>query len=127
MDKPSNLNVTVVFKGIDSSDAMREYASKRAIKLSKHLHGMTNCHFTFITERKESVAQLHIVSGDFDAKAEARGNTFFAAIDEVTDKALHQTRKHKEKTTDHHKSDDKLKQLFDSTVEAEGEPEADFE
>ena len=69
---------------------------------------MTNCHFTFMNERNESVAQLHIVAGDFEAKAEARGETFFAAIDDVTDKALHQSRKHKEKVTHHkHKRDDK--------------------
>lgn len=105
MDKPSNLHVTVVFKGLDSSEAVKDYATKRVTKISKHLHEMTNCHFTFMNERKESVAQLHIVAGDFEAKAEARGETFFAAIDEVTDKALHQSRKHKEKITDHKKDD----------------------
>lgn len=105
MEKPSNLHVTVVFKGLDSSDSVKEYATKRVTKISKHLHEMTNCHFTFMNERKESVAQLHIVAGDFEAKAEARGETFFAAIDDVTDKALHQSRKHKEKITDHKKDD----------------------
>lgn len=112
MDKPSNLHVTVVFKGLDSSDAVKDYASKRVTKVSKHLHEMTNCHFTFMNERKESVAQLHIVAGDFEAKAEARGETFFAAIDEVTDKALHQSRKHKDKVTDH-KKDDKNRIQFE--------------
>ncbi len=102
MIAPSNLNVTVVFKaGVVSNDSIKEYASKRVTKLSKHLHEMTNCHFTFMNERNESVAQLHIVAGDFEAKAEARGDNLFAAIDEVTDKALHQSRKHKEKITDH--------------------------
>ncbi|MEZ4813577.1 MAG: ribosome-associated translation inhibitor RaiA [Bdellovibrionota bacterium] len=112
MDKPSNLHVTVVFKGIDSSDSVKDYAAKRVTKVSKHLHEMTNCHFTFMNERKESVAQLHIVAGDFEAKAEARGETFFAAIDEVTDKALHQSRKHKDKVTDH-KKDDKNRIQFE--------------
>ncbi len=115
---PSHLNVTVVFKGIDSSDPVKEYATKRVTKLSKHLHEMTNCHFTFMNERNQSIAQLHIVAGDFEAKAEARGETFFAAIDDVTDKALHQSRKHKEKSTDHHK-DDKNKFNFNVDDEAE--------
>ena len=108
---PSHLNVTMVFKGLDSSDAVKDYATKRAAKLSKHLHEMAKCHFTFMNERNQSYAQLHIVAGDFEAKAEARGETFFAAIDDVTDKALHQSRKHKEKATDHHK-DEKNKYDF---------------
>ena len=113
---PSHLNVTVVFKGLDSNDSVKEYATKRATKLSKHLHEMTNCHFTFMNERNQCIAQLHIVAGDFDAKAEARGDTLFAAIDDVTDKALHQSRKHKEKATDHHKDD---KNKFEFTVDEE--------
>ena len=112
MEKPSNLHVTFVFKGLDSSDSVKEYATKRVTKISKHLHEMTNCHFTFMNERNKSVAQLHIVAGDFEAKAEARGETFFAAIDDVTDKALHQSRKHKEKITDH-KRDDKDNKHFE--------------
>jgi putative sigma-54 modulation protein len=103
VEKPSNLNVIVVFKGIDSSEAIKDYATKKASKLSKHLHEVTNCHFTFMHERNECVSQLHIVAGDFEAKAEARGETLFAAIDEVTEKALHQSRKHKEKATDYKK------------------------
>ena len=106
MTTPSNLNVTVVFKTEEAShEALKDYASKRVTKLSKHLHEMTNCHFTFMNERNESVAQLHVVAGDFEAKAEARGDNFFVAIDEVTEKALHQTRKHKEKVTDHKKDE----------------------
>ena len=104
MNSPSNLNVTLVFKqGVTSSEAIKDYASKRVTKISKHLHEMTNCHFTFVHERNENVAHLRVVAGDFEATAEARGENLFAAIDEVTDKALHQTRKHKEKITDHKK------------------------
>jgi putative sigma-54 modulation protein len=115
---PSHLNVTVVFKGLDSSESVKEYATKKVAKLTKHLHEMTNCHFTFMHERNQSVAELHVVAGDFDAKAEARGENLFAAIDEVTEKALHQTRKHKEKATDHHKDD---KNKFEFTVDEDVE------
>lgn len=113
MDKPSNLNITVVFKGLDPSDSVKDYAHKRVTKVTKHLHEMTNCHFAFLIEKKDSVAQLHVVAGDFDAKAEGRGENFFTAIDEVTDKLLHQSRKHKEKATDH-KRDDKHKMALEA-------------
>lgn len=101
MERPSNLHVTVVFKGVESAESIKDYATSRATKLTKHLHEMTNCHFTFTTEKNQSVVQLHVNAGDFDAKSDARGDNLFAAIDEATDKALHQSRKHKEKATDH--------------------------
>ena len=101
MERPSNLHVTIVFKGVEASDAIKDYATQRATKLTKHLHEMVNCHFSFGTERGESVAQLHVNAGDFDAKSDARGENLFSAIDDATEKALHQSRKHKEKATDH--------------------------
>lgn len=101
MNMTNKLNVTVAFKGMDSSDAMKDYANKRVSKLAKHMHHLTNCHFTFLNENHNNIAELHIVSGDFEAKAEARHENMYAAIDEVTDKALQQSRKHKEKATNH--------------------------
>ena len=101
MINSSKLNVQVVFKGMDTSDAVREYAEKRAAKFTKHVHNVTNCHFVFQIERENHVTQLHVTSGDFEARAEARANTMYAAIDEVTDKLVQQTRKFKEKVTNH--------------------------
>ncbi len=101
MIQTSKLNVTVVFKGMDSSDALREYAEKRALKVMKHLEHLTTCHFTFAVEKTRHIAQLHVNSGDFEARAEASEETVYAAIDVVTDKIAHQSLKYKEKNKDH--------------------------
>lgn len=101
MINSAKLNVLVAFKGMDSSEAVRLYAEKRSGKLAKHVHNITNCHFVFTAEGNEHVAQLHVNSGDFDARAEARAETLYASIDEVTDKLVQQSRKFKEKMTSH--------------------------
>lgn len=97
----SKLNVTVAFKALDSSDAVRQYAEKRAAKVLKHVQHLTTCHYAFEVAKTEHVAQLHVVSGDFEARAEAREENMFAAIDSVTDKIEQQSRKHKEKAKAH--------------------------
>ncbi len=97
----SKIESRVAFKGMDSSDAVREYAEKRANKLAKHLHVMTHVDFVFETEKNDHIAQAHVVSGDFEAKAEARNSSMYAAIDDLTDKLVRQTRRHKERMTDH--------------------------
>jgi putative sigma-54 modulation protein len=101
MINTSKLNVTVAFKGMDSSDAVREYAEKRAGKVLKHVQHLTTCHYAFEVAKTDHVAQLHVVSGDFEARAEAREENMYAAIDAVTDKIEQQSRKHKEKIKDH--------------------------
>ena len=98
----SKIEAKVVFKGMESSDSVKEYAEKRATKLAKHLHDMTHVDYVFSTEKNDHIAQAHVVSGDFEAKAEARAETMYAAIDDLSDKLVQQTRKHKDKLTSHH-------------------------
>jgi putative sigma-54 modulation protein len=97
MTTPSQLQIQCVFKGMDGSDALKEYASKKAEKIVKHTHHIVNCHFVFHVEREEHVAELHVVSGDFEAKADARSENMYASVDEVTDKVVHQARKFNDK------------------------------
>lgn len=95
------MTVHIAFKGLDAKDTVKDYAEKRVLKLNHLMHHLTNCHFVFLQEKTDYVAQLHVISGDFDARAEGRGANFPAAIDLATDKLVHQARKHKERETDH--------------------------
>jgi putative sigma-54 modulation protein len=111
----AKLQVTTTFKGMDSTDSIKEYAAKKANKVIKHLNHMTTCSFVFSLEKTNHVAEVFMSSGDFEAKAVSKAETMYAAIDEVTDKLLNQTRKHKEKARDHsgeahhgHKIEDSL-------------------
>ena len=101
MINSAKLQVTAAFKGLDSSDAVKDYAEKRSAKFLKYVHHLATCHYVFFNEKTEHVAQLHLIAGDFEGRAESRGQTFYASIDDVTDKIIQQCRKHKEKTTDH--------------------------
>lgn len=97
----SKIETRVTFKGLNSSDAVKEYAEKRVSKLAKHLHNLTHCDLVFLIEKNDHIAQAHVVSGEFEAKAEARAENMYAAIDSLADKLVQQTRKHKEKITNH--------------------------
>jgi putative sigma-54 modulation protein len=91
----------IAFKGFDSSEPLKEYANKRLSKVTKHLHQMTHCALVLSIEKTQHIAEGHLVTGDLDAKAEARAENMYAALDELSDKLMHQTRKFKEKTTNH--------------------------
>lgn len=98
----SKIETRVTFRnGLTSSEHVKDYADKRIAKIAKHLHQLTVCEFFFAVEKLNHIAEAHVVSGEFEAKAEARADNMYAAIDEVVDKLVHQTRKYKEKLTDH--------------------------
>ncbi len=101
MINSAKLQVTVAFKGMDSTEAIKAYAQKRSEKILKYAHHLATAHYVFFVEKNDQVAQLHIVAGDFEGRAESREHSLYASIDEVTDKIIHQFRKHKEKVTDH--------------------------
>ncbi len=101
MTTSSKLEVKMTFKGLDSTEAIKSYAEKRISKLSKHLHKLIQCEFVFAVEKTQQISQLHVLSGDFEARAEAEAESLYTAIDEVVDKMIQQTRKYKEKTTNH--------------------------
>lgn len=101
MTQPAQLQIQCAFKGMDASDAVKGYATEKASKLVKYSSHIMNCHFVFLVEKDEHVAQLHAVAGEFEARAEARAENMYAAIDEVTDKLSHQARKYNEKHKAH--------------------------
>ena len=98
----SKIETRVTFKnGLKSSDHVKEYAEKKVSKIAKHLHQLTVCDFFFSVEKTQHIAEAHVVSGEFEAKAEASAENMYAAIDELTDRLVQQTRKYKEKLTNH--------------------------
>lgn len=97
----SKIETRVTFKNLKSSDHVKDYAEKRVSKIAKHLHQLTVCDFFFSVEKLEHIAEAHVVSGEFEAKAEARADNMYASIDELVDKLVQQTRKYKEKLTNH--------------------------
>jgi len=101
MPLSGKIEVKMTYKGIDSTESIKAYAEKRIAKLSKHLHKLIVCEFVFMVEKTNQIAQLHVMSGDFEARAESMDETLYAAIDSVVDRMIQQTRKYKEKATDH--------------------------
>jgi putative sigma-54 modulation protein len=97
----SKIELKITFKGLDSSDAVKAYAEKRISKLSKHLHKLITCEFVFMVNKTKQIAQLQVASDDFEARAESQEESLYAAIDDVVDKMVQQTRKYKEKNTSH--------------------------
>jgi len=99
---------------IDITDSMRSYVNEKMERLERHFDHVTNVHVVLTVEklRNKAEATMHVTGGKIHA--EATQEDMYAAIDALTDKLDRQVKKHKEKLTDHHRSEgDRKHQVFE--------------
>ena len=94
--------------GIDVTDGIREYASKKVAKLDKFFDNSTIAHVTFSAKKEKQNVDIRIESKGKTYIAEEATHDVYAGIDLLIDKLLGQIRK--QKTI-------KLNRRTDNTVE----------
>lgn len=94
---------------VDITDALRQYVSSKMERLERHFDSVTDIHVVLSVEklRQKAEATLHL-SGN-KLFADATDEDMYAAIDALVDKLDRQLKKHKEKVTDHHRSEGSIK------------------
>ena len=90
---------------VDFTDPLREYVNSKMDRLERHFDHVTDTHVILSVEklRHKAEATMHISGGKIFADAEQEN--MYAAIDSLVDKLDRQVKKHKEKRTDHHRSE----------------------
>ena len=90
---------------VEISEPLRDYVTSKLSKLERHFDHVTNAHVVLTVEKQvqKAEAAVHISGGRLFA--DATGQDMYAAIDAMTDKLDRQIRRHKEKLTDHHRSE----------------------
>lgn len=94
--------------GIDVTEGIREYASKKVAKLEKFFDDSTIAHVTFSAKKEKQHVDIRIESKGKTYMAEEATHDVYAGIDLLIDKLLGQIRK--QKTI-------KLKSRTENTVE----------
>jgi putative sigma-54 modulation protein len=95
------MTLNVSFKHMDSSNALRTYASEKSERLAKYFRGKITVSWNFTIEKQYRVAHCHLVGNNMDYFAEAATEDFYASIDETIEKIERQLKKHKEIVKDH--------------------------
>jgi putative sigma-54 modulation protein len=96
---------------VDISPALRDYVTARLGKLERHFDHVTNAHVVLTVEKQaqKAEASIHVSGGRLFA--DAIDEDMYAAIDALADKLDRQIKRHKEKLTNHRRSDGGLKTL----------------
>ena len=90
---------------VDITTPLRDYVTSKMERLECHFDQVTDIHVVLGVEklRHKAEATMHISGGDIFA--DSVEENMYAAIDGLVDKLDRQLKKHKEKITDHHRSE----------------------
>lgn len=97
------MQVSVTFRHMDASDALRDYAVEKAQRTaSKYLKNALESHVILIANRhrQQFTAEINIHAAGYDISAHADNSDLYAAIDFAMDKVEAQLRKHKDRIND---------------------------
>ena len=103
------MKIDITGHHIDITDSMRNYVNTKFERLKRHFDNVTDTHVILSVEKLRQKAEATIHIKGHNVFADATDEDMYAAIDSLTDKLDRQIKKHKEKDSDHHRSNGGLK------------------
>ena len=102
---------------VDLTPALRDYVRSKLDRLEKHFDHVTNVHVVLSVEKQtqRADASVNVARGQLHANAES--SDMYAAIDSLIDKLDRQILRHKEKLSDHHRSEGRRKDMGAADME----------
>lgn len=95
------MQVTVTFRHMESSDALRKYAVEKSERLAKYLFEPIEIHWALSVEKIRHIADVNITANGVTIKAQESTPDMYSAIDMALEKLEKQVKKNKEKRKDH--------------------------
>ncbi|HHJ14933.1 MAG TPA: ribosome-associated translation inhibitor RaiA [Gammaproteobacteria bacterium] len=99
------MHIDVTGHHVDITEPMRAYVDEKLQKLERHFDHVTDVHVILSVEKLRHTAEATVSLSGGKLFADATEENMYAAIDGLADKLDRQIRKHKEKLTDHHRSE----------------------
>ena len=117
------MQVSITFRHMEASEAVREYLDSKIAHLEKFLIKPTELHAILSVEKFRHRAEIVLNEQHFKASADETSDDMYKSIDKALSKIEAQAKKHKDKLQEHHKHH---KPLADVASIAENEYEQDL-
>lgn len=103
------MQLTISGHQIDLTDSMKDYIGEKMQRIERHFDHLNSIDVVLHVEKIHHKAEATLQAKGVKLHAQADSENMYASIDNLTDKLDSQVRKHKEKSTDHHRSGGALK------------------
>ena len=94
---------------VEITPALRSYLTGKLERVQRHFDQVTEIKVILSVAKLRQKAEATLNINGSSLHADAEDEDMYAAIDALADKLDRQIKKHKEKTTDHHRSEGALK------------------
>ncbi len=127
------MNTTVSFRHMDSSPALRDYATRKLERVvDKYVHGRVDSTVVMSVEKFRHIAKFTVQIKNLTVKGDSSSEDMYSSVDLALDKIERQLRRHKDRLRSHkpHNASDSGKPFRMSVVtppSAEDAFEDDFE
>jgi putative sigma-54 modulation protein len=104
------MQIAISGQKMDVTPPLKEYVTQKMNRIERHFDNVTNTTVVLHVEKTRHVAEATINTKGATLHANAEAEDMYAAIDELMRKLDSQVRKHKEKSTNHHRNGGALKE-----------------
>jgi putative sigma-54 modulation protein len=103
------MQINITGHHVEVTQALRSYVENKCERLKRHFDQLANIYVVLSIEkmRQKAEATLHLSGANVFASAE--NENMYVAIDDLADKLDRQIKKHRDKLTDHHRSEGMVK------------------
>ncbi len=96
------MQVSVTFKNIDSSDALKAYVQKKLNRFDKLLDNPAEANVVFSIEKIRHIAEINLKSDKMNIHATEASESMYSSIDSVVDKLKQQINKNRSLVKNRH-------------------------
>lgn len=124
------MNTTVSFRHMDSSPALRDYATRKLERVvDKYVHGRVDSTVVMSVEKFRHIAKFTVQIKNLTVKGDSSSEDMYSSVDLALDKIERQLRRHKDRLRDHkpHSGSDSGKPFRMSVVTPPGAEDASYD
>ncbi|MCC5810273.1 MAG: ribosome-associated translation inhibitor RaiA [Ectothiorhodospiraceae bacterium] len=99
------MQIDVTGHHVELTDALRDYVDEKFRRLDRHFGNVVDAHTVLTVEKLDHKAEATMQISGARLFADCVAEDMYAAIDGLVDKLDRQLKKHKEKLTDHHRTE----------------------
>lgn len=103
------MNISLSGHHVEITPALRTYITSKLDRVQRHFDQVTDMTVILSVEKLRQKAEATLNVSGASLHADAEDGDMYAAVDALVDKLDRQIKKHKEKLTDHHRSEGALK------------------
>lgn len=95
------MSVNITFRNLDSSDAIRDYATERVSRVKKYIESPFDANVVLSVNKFRHTADITIATNGHTINGQEETGDLYSAIDMVMDKIERQVKKHRGKLLNH--------------------------